>query len=447
MPPVIRFDNVSKKYCLGSRLGDLREFVPDPLAAARRWWRRRNGNGDPKDEAEQAREVWALNDVSFGVEEGEALGIIGPNGAGKSTILKLLAGITEPTRGRIETRGRVSALIEVGAGFHPDLTGRENVYLNGSILGLTKREIDARFDSIVEFAELERFIDTPVKRYSSGMYMRLGFAVAAHLEPKVLLVDEVLAVGDVLFQAKCFQHMDRLVGSGCTVLFVSHNLEAVGRLCGRAIVLSAGEIAHDGPTSEGIAAYHEAIRSTFRRASSHEGARESLGRAVLTHDAIISDIAIEDEYGRPASVFRPGDAALVRYRVRFAKRLVNPEFAILVRRADGLLMYDASSATRGGNSGVFEEGAEALVEFRQNLPFGGGVYHVTVHVTRTDIRMRCDWQEAARSFVVSKADQTAGALSLQSEVRVNGSAVVPSESTPDTSGSLRPASAGVPPVA
>jgi lipopolysaccharide transport system ATP-binding protein len=413
MPPVIRFDNVSKKYCLGSRLGDLREFVPDPLAAARRWWRRRNGNGDPKDEAEQAREVWALNDVSFGVEEGEALGIIGPNGAGKSTILKLLAGITEPTRGRIETRGRVSALIEVGAGFHPDLTGRENVYLNGSILGLTKREIDARFDSIVEFAELERFIDTPVKRYSSGMYMRLGFAVAAHLEPKVLLVDEVLAVGDVAFQRKCFSHMRSLLSSGRTVVLVSHNLAAVSDMCPRTIVMSKGEAVFDGDTQFGVKRYFDSVQAAFRVGTP---VTESIGGRLLSGQAEIMDVTVVDERGMPVTSVRTGTHGEIRARVRFRDSLRNPGFAFILQRADGTRVVDVGTQGLGVVTGDFAAGEEAEVSFRNRWSLGVGTYFVTVHVTDLSRRLRCDWKEAAATLVVTSPHVTLSIADLDTTV-------------------------------
>ncbi|MHB9036640.1 MAG: ABC transporter ATP-binding protein [Armatimonadota bacterium] len=237
---VISVENVSKKFMLA--------------------------HGRPKNLADAARgvfsrakreEFWALNDVSFEVENGEAIGIIGHNGAGKSTMLKLLTQIMQPTSGHIRTRGRVSALIEVGAGFHLEMTGRENIYLNGSILGMTRREIDRKFDEIVAFAELEKFIDTPVKRYSSGMYARLGFAVAAHVDPEILIVDEVLSVGDWLFQKKCLSRMEQVTSGGCTVLYVSHNLNTVRQLCTKAIVLEGGVKTFHGDVSEAIAHYSE----------------------------------------------------------------------------------------------------------------------------------------------------------------------------------------------
>src|SRR5690242_14713088 len=200
-------------------------------------------------------DFWALNDVSFNVPRGEALGIIGHNGAGKSTILKLLARITTPSSGEIMINGRLSALIEVGSGFHPELTGRENIYLNGSILGMMRREITEKLDSIVSFAELRQFIDTPVKRYSSGMYVRLGFSIAAHLNPDILLLDEVLAVGDAAFQQKCIERVKELQKKGTTIVFISHDLRAVQQLCDRVILLKRGQIEADGNPEETIALY------------------------------------------------------------------------------------------------------------------------------------------------------------------------------------------------
>ncbi len=207
-------------------------------------------------QGDSIEEFWALKDVSFEVQQGEVLGIIGRNGAGKSTLLKMLSRITEPTAGRITLRGRVASLLEVGTGFHPELTGRENIYLNGAILGMSRAEIRRKFDEIVAFAEIERFLDTPVKRYSSGMYVRLAFAVAAHLEPEILVIDEVLAVGDTEFQKKCLGKMDEVSRrEGRTVLFVSHNLAAVGQLAHRAVLLQKGSVAFDGPVSEAVSAY------------------------------------------------------------------------------------------------------------------------------------------------------------------------------------------------
>jgi lipopolysaccharide transport system ATP-binding protein len=416
MATVIRFENVSKRYRLGSRLGDLREFVPDPLAVVRHWWHRRNGKPSHHDDSPEATEVWALKDVSFEVKEGEALGIIGPNGAGKSTILKLLAGITEPTRGRIETRGRVSALIEVGAGFHWDLTGRENVYLNGSILGLTKREIDAKFDSIVQFAELERFVDTPVKRYSSGMYMRLGFAVAAHLDPDILLVDEVLAVGDASFHHKCLVHMRSLLSSERTIILVSHNLSAVSSLCPRAIVLSKGRKCFDGETGTAMQHYFDSVQRSFQVGAT-EG--ESLGRPVLSGDVEILGVAVVDDQGTPTSHVRAGDYAEIRVRARFVRPLRNPEFGCVVRRSDGLLIAEVSSASLGLSTGCFSSGEEVEVALRNRWCLGNGTYLISVHVADLTRRTLCDWREAAATLVVTSPNIFRSAVDMDTTVVVH----------------------------
>jgi len=242
-PDPIQMHGVSKRYELGIRATTAREAVSQRLHRVVR-----RGAVD-------SSELWSLRDVSFTVAEGEALGIVGPNGAGKSTILKILTGITVPTSGAVRTRGRVAALLEVGTGFHPELTGRENVYLNGAILGMSRRDIRSHFEAIVDFAGVERFLDTPVKRYSSGMYLRLAFAVAAHLEPDILIVDEILAVGDDEFQRKCLGRMQEVEREGRTVVFVSHDLDTLSRLCARSIWLEAGRVRHSGETGDVVRQY------------------------------------------------------------------------------------------------------------------------------------------------------------------------------------------------
>jgi lipopolysaccharide transport system ATP-binding protein len=246
--PIIEVENVSKRYKLGEfNVRTLGEEVEQFF----RRLRRKNKEDGVAHALAESSEFWALKDVSFSVQPGEVVGIIGRNGAGKSTLLKILSRVTEPTSGEIRIRGRVASLLEVGSGFHPDLTGRENIYLNGTILGMTKAEVKAKFDEIVAFAETEKFLDTPVKRYSSGMYVRLAFAVAAHLEPEILIVDEVLAVGDAGFQKKCLGKMHNVSAKeGRTVLFVSHNMTAVASLCGRAILLTEGTISMSGAVKE-----------------------------------------------------------------------------------------------------------------------------------------------------------------------------------------------------
>ncbi len=248
MKPIIRVSNVSKQYRIGKNQPDrtLREALSEAVRTPIKRLLQRSHSSEA---------IWALRDVSFEVQPGEVVAIIGSNGAGKSTLLKILSRITEPTKGRIELYGNVGSLLEVGTGFHPELTGRENIYLNGAILGMPRSEIAHKFDEIVEFSEIARFIDTAVKYYSSGMYLRLAFSVSAHLDPEVLILDEVLAVGDADFQIKCFNKMQEIRNDGRTILFVSHNMQAVTRLCKRAILLSDGAVVADGPTDMVASAY------------------------------------------------------------------------------------------------------------------------------------------------------------------------------------------------
>jgi homopolymeric O-antigen transport system ATP-binding protein len=251
MRPIISVEKLGKQYTIGVRQESfvtLRDALMDTLRAPLRRIKRSIGR-------DEAVRIWAVSDVSFDIAKGEIVGIIGRNGAGKSTLLKLLSRITEPTRGRIDLYGRIASLLEVGTGFHPELSGRDNIYLNGAILGMRRAEIARNFDEIVAFAEVEKFIDTPVKRYSSGMYLRLAFAVAAHLEPEILLVDEVLAVGDARFQRKCLSKMQDAGRQGRTVLFVSHSMPAITRLCPRTIMLDEGRVLCDGPSHEVVSTY------------------------------------------------------------------------------------------------------------------------------------------------------------------------------------------------
>lgn len=251
--PAVTADNIGKMYKLGlaERSGSLRDAITNTFGS---FYRRLKGFGEDRARHE---DFWALKDVSFEVQQGEAIGILGRNGAGKSTLLKVLSRITEPTEGEARFRGRIGSLLEVGTGFHAELTGRENIYLNGSILGMKRAEINRKFDEIVAFSEIERFLDTPVKRYSSGMYIRLAFAVAAHLEPEILVVDEVLAVGDMDFQKRCLGKMNDVVGHGRTVFFVSHNTQSIAALTNRCLVFKEGRLVLDAPTDQAIKHYVE----------------------------------------------------------------------------------------------------------------------------------------------------------------------------------------------
>jgi len=331
MPSIIKVQGLGKQYRIGtdrSAYSTLREALVtrfrSPLGGAQ------SNNGRDK-------KIWALRDVGFEVSPGEIVGIIGRNGAGKSTLLKILSRVTEPTTGRVELRGRVGSLLEVGTGFHPELSGRENIYLNGAILGMSRLEITQKFDDIVAFAEVEKFIDTPVKRYSSGMYVRLAFAVAAYLEPEILLVDEVLAVGDASFQRKCLDRMKDVGQHGRTVLFVSHNMPAVTRLCDRTILLDEGTILKDGPSHKVVSTYLKSGLGTMAerewpdrlKAPGNEVVRLTAVR-VRTEDGLVTDAI---DIRRPVGIE-------IEFEVLEAGHVLLPNFH--VNNEDGVLVFIAN---------------------------------------------------------------------------------------------------------
>jgi len=295
MTTAISVEGLGKSYLLRHEQPDRHVTLRDEISGiANRIGRRILSPLTSTEHGPSGEVFWALRNVSFKVKKGERLGIIGRNGAGKSTLLKVLSRITEPTEGRIEVRGKVSSLLEVGTGFHPELTGRENIFLNGAILGMSSREIRRQFDAIVEFAEIERFLDTPVKRYSSGMYVRLAFSVAAHLEPEILVVDEVLAVGDAVFQRKCLGKMQE-TGGGKTVLFVSHQMAAIQKLCERCVLLSGGEVKMDGPTAEVVREYlamdgNRARTPLLTRNDRRGTQRLKFAALTVVHDEITSGV-------------------------------------------------------------------------------------------------------------------------------------------------------------
>ncbi len=322
----IRVDGLSKQFRIGARerYRTLRDTLTDALSAPIRRLRR-GPAGNP------AETIWALKDVSFEVKHGEVIGIIGRNGAGKSTLLKILSRITEPTRGHAEIHGRVGSLLEVGTGFHPELTGRENVFLNGAILGMKKAEILRKFDEIVAFADIEKFIDTPVKHYSSGMYMRLAFSVAAHLEPEILLVDEVLAVGDAEFQKKCLGKMSDVAKVGRTVLFVSHAMSAINMLCQRAVLLEEGRLACSGEAGMVTQRYLAGVRTGACGRAEIEGRNDS--------DVRLAAIWVADEHGTHKTVFGSRDAVLVHMELEI--QIARPDLVIGfdLRQIDGTVVF------------------------------------------------------------------------------------------------------------
>ena len=328
----IELTQLSKLYRTGSHHDSLRDAIPALLGRLLG----RNGHGLKADE------FWALKDVSFHVRKGETLGIIGHNGAGKSTILKLLSRITTQTRGKIAVRGRLAALIELGGGFHPDLSGAENIYLQGTMLGLSRRQVQRSFDSITAFSELGPFLDTPVKRYSSGMVVKLGFAIAAHVHPDILLLDEVLAVGDIAFQQKCFKRIDQLREAGTTMIFISHNLEAVQKLCDRVILLSQGQVVDEGEPVRVIQRFREEMLSHAMREQSNGGPAAASAEPVrITH------LDVRDEEGAPVDVVETGRAIRLEIGYLAERPVADPVFRVAIERLDGLLCHAALSRHGG----------------------------------------------------------------------------------------------------
>jgi ABC-type polysaccharide/polyol phosphate transport system ATPase subunit len=304
--------------------------------------------------------------VDLDVTPGESVGVIGRNGAGKTTMLRILAGITAPTEGVVRVRGRVAPLISVGVGFHPELTGRENVYVNGTVLGMTRREIDARFDEIVAFAEIERFIDTPVKFYSSGMFVRLGFSVAVASQPDVLLVDEVLAVGDAAFQLKSFERMLEIRAAGASVVVVSHNLNAIHNLCSRAMLLRDGQPVCFGATDQTISRYHELLAGDAQ----YSAYRSDVPREEAAGIAEIVSFELLDSAGRRATSLNTGDEATLRLAARCRRAMAHPVFQFALGTDTGVLVYaDRTDGTRG-----YAAGEEMSCEMRFRLPIGTGTY-------------------------------------------------------------------------
>jgi lipopolysaccharide transport system ATP-binding protein len=311
--PAIHVEHVSKRYRLGSRATATGRLTESLWRGAASLFSRQAST------KQRGGTIWALRDVCFDVEPAEVLGVVGQNGAGKSTLLKILSRITTPTEGYTETYGRVSSLLEVGTGFHPELTGRENISLNGAILGMRRAEIRRRFDEIVDFSEIAEFIDTPVKRYSSGMYMRLAFAVAAHMQPEILLVDEVLAVGDAAFQRKCLGKMGDVAHDGRTVVFVSHNMGAIRSLCTRAILIERGRLAADGAPESITSAYLEATSS----------GRHEVETASLSGDLVIEEVTFVVN-GLPSGQLKPGDSLTVQVKYSAERRIDRPQLAISI---------------------------------------------------------------------------------------------------------------------
>jgi len=333
MNAAISVEHLSKQYRINAVGGSYRTLRESLMEGAAALWQRLRGRAPAGASGDDgAAELWALKDVSFEVEPGEVLGVVGRNGAGKSTLLKVLSRITSPTAGQVDLRGRVGSLLEVGTGFHPELTGRENIFLNGAILGMSRREVARKFDDIVDFAEISRFLDTPVKRYSSGMYTRLAFAVASHLEPEILIVDEVLAVGDAAFQQKCLGKMGQVSRQGRTVLFVSHNMTAVKALCTRALLMEAGRVALDGDVDEVVNRYLTAGTDMARTGIIPEDAPRLRD---VPDEARFRSVRLTDLEGRELSQLYFGQPFRVNFVCDVLKDISDGHFEVSLSTLDG----------------------------------------------------------------------------------------------------------------
>jgi lipopolysaccharide transport system ATP-binding protein len=415
--PAITVENLAKRYTIGHQRanGDgLRHAIETAVREPLSWLR------SIRQKKLQQEDFWALKNVSFRIDQGEVVGIIGSNGAGKSTLLKILSRITVPTEGRIWINGRVASLLEVGTGFHPELTGRENIFLNGAILGMSRTEIIRKFDEIVAFSGIEEFLDTPVKRYSSGMYVRLAFAVAAHLEPEILIIDEVLAVGDAAFQKKCLGKMENFACSGRTVLFVSHNMEAIRTLCQRCIWLKDGRVHKDGTSGEILEEYFNSIfnESSFSYVSPDYG-------------LIIQKVVLRNDRGEETIQFRPGEDLIVEISYDAQKPLVYPYVVLGVQSINGSCF--TANMILDGNQPESLFGTGKLACRFKSIPLFPQSYAVKMSVRAQNGR---DWivtyQEVANFTVVGDLAEYGYKGEFLSRASQSTSVVVPYEwSFPD----------------
>lgn len=392
MTIAISVENIGKKYILRHRTQEryatLRDVVTNSTIGL---FKRMLNNEKNNRKRLRTEEFWALKNISFEISQGDRIGIIGRNGAGKSTLLKILSRITEPTTGRATLYGRVASLLEVGTGFHPELTGRENIFLNGAILGMNKSEIRDRFDEIVSFAEVEKFLDTPVKRFSSGMYVRLAFSVAAHLDPDILIVDEVLAVGDTQFQSKCIGRMDDVSKSGKTVLFVSHNLPTIQRLCNKGILIESGEIKKIGDISEVISQYQQTISGQVKG----QGANIEPGSARFVE----WECKGHKEALRHSCYSR--DVCTLNFTLISKRSIYNAFFGIAIWSEDGKLIFAASSLDNNGSYMEIKENTYQI-SFTLRLPIKAGAYQLDISLNSRDSGQIDRWNVEPKLVILPK---------------------------------------------
>jgi lipopolysaccharide transport system ATP-binding protein len=418
---VIQVERIGKRYRIGQakRQTALSHAIGDALRAPARLFRRgadpapgangsasTNGNKSiriDKDSSGGSPYLWALKDVTFDVKEGEVVGLIGRNGAGKSTLLKILARVTCPTEGHAELHGRIGSLLEVGTGFHPELTGRENVFMSGAVLGMRAAEIRRKFDEIVAFSEVERFLDTPLKHYSTGMQMRLAFAVAAHLEPEILFVDEVLAVGDVGFQKKCLGKMGDVAREGRTIILVSHNMAAINALCSRCVILNAGGIEFDGTTDKATARYYAESLNVSNGPDLSDRKREGTGKARFTSIAIEA----QDANGHPLSVASPGCDLSIDVDLECELDFAHANLAIIFYDSNGSRIIDTNTAQKG-DFVMLKAGQVARASFRlQEVLLKPGKYLIGLWIGREGVE-NIDHVEHATTIDFAENEETSG---------------------------------------
>lgn len=393
-------------------------------------------------------EFLALDNVSFAVNNGQTFGIIGPNGSGKSTLLKLMAKIFLPTCGEVIVNGSLSALLELGAGFHPDLTGRENIYINSAILGMRKREVDKRFDQIVRFSELEKFIDTPVKNYSSGMYMRLGFSIAINVNPDILLVDEVLAVGDQSFQAKCYKAIYDIMKRGKTIIIVSHDLETISDLCSRAAFLKEGKIVDLGNPIRVVSQYRAYVEELEKKRAEDQQKeeRKKIFKTVIesnikvvdgedieklsrldseqaikrfgSGDAMVTDIRLLDKNGSKLDYCKYGDEVKIALDIKFNRKVEGPIFGIRITDIKDNIVYGTNTRTNNLKTEVYDKDESLRVEFAFKVTIIGGNYYVTPAVGYKDSKTYCDWVNNMLTINVLKNEKAEGIANLNSKITI-----------------------------
>lgn len=392
--PIIKVEHLSKKYILKHQNTERYTALRDVIANKAKSLLTPNS----KLRTPSSEEFWALKDISFEVNQGDRVGIIGRNGAGKSTLLKILSRIVTPTKGRITIDGRVASLLEVGTGFHPELTGRENIFLNGSILGMSKSEIKSKFDEIVDFAEVEKFLDTPVKRYSSGMYVRLAFAVAANLDPEILIVDEVLAVGDAAFQKKCLGKMKDVSGEGRTILFVSHNMAAIQNLCDKAIFLQNGEVQLIGETSNVISKYLKG--SSDYHSIILADRKDRVGNGLIRFQSVL----LKDLQGNKLQTFQCGDDGIIEitFSQKEGEKINNFIVALGINDQFGQRITQFNSEVSVGSFQYVDSSADTIQIHIKKIPLIAGRYTFTIYSTvNNEI---ADWIQEAGVFDVEVGD-------------------------------------------